>query len=93
MPLSYLASDEKRGEEHPAHRKVPLRCSSTRGLEYLRSVAAVLSTAYCSGVRMFCHSASGWATSPTLLPPSWAACAAEVGMVVVVVAAMVAKSV
>src|SRR3546814_4830995 len=40
-----------------------LSCSSLRGLEKGRSVAALRSTAYCRGVRRFFHSASERLTS------------------------------
>src|SRR3546814_10761534 len=47
VPLSNFVPDENRGKRHPAQRNTPLRCSSLRGLEKGRSVAALRSTAYC----------------------------------------------
>src|SRR3546814_13581886 len=63
VPLSNFVPDENRGKRHPAQRNTPLRCSSLRGLEKGRSVAALRSTAYCQGVRRFFHSASERLTS------------------------------
>src|SRR3546814_1213719 len=63
VPLSNFVPDENRGKRHPAQRNTPLRCSSLRGLEKGRSVAALRSTAYCRGVRRFFHSASERLTS------------------------------
>src|SRR5687767_2910794 len=58
VPLSNFRSATNSWLPHPAHEKVPARCSRRRAHEPGRSVACSRRTAYCSGVRIFCHSSS-----------------------------------
>src|SRR5262249_11912503 len=63
VPLSNLVVDEKRSSWQPAQPKIPARASCSSTLLKGGSVALSRSTAYWSGARIFCHSASLWVTA------------------------------
>src|SRR6185295_5741484 len=63
VPLSNFVSEENSSRSQPAHRKMPLRCSSLSGLEKGRSVASLRNTWNWFGVSSFFHSSSVCVTS------------------------------
>src|SRR5215510_2736627 len=63
VPLSNLVVEEKRSSWQPAQAKMPARFSCSSALLKGGSVALSRSTAYWSGARIACHSASVWVTA------------------------------
>src|SRR5581483_4559604 len=58
VPESNFMSEVKSGRPHPAHAKMPGRCSSFSGLVPARSVSSLRSTVYALPCRRFFHSSS-----------------------------------
>src|SRR5512142_51436 len=63
VPLSNLVVEENRSSWQPAQANTPARFSCSRMLLKGGSVALSRTTAYWSGARILCHSASVWVTA------------------------------